>query len=73
LNWKIALIKEKNQNNEGQIIKNKTTKNWIEWWNWKKKNSTKVSRTKLEILKKEDWNEKPKIWEITIEGLNWKE
>ena len=39
----------------------------------KEKNSTKVSRTKLEILKKEDWNEKPKMWEITIEGLNWKE
>jgi len=71
LNWKIVLIKEKNQKNEDQIIKNKTTKNLIEWWNWKK-NSTKVSRTKLKIKKKGDWNEKPKIWEIIIEGLNWK-
>jgi len=51
LNWKIALIKEKNQKNEDQIIKNKTTKNLIEWLNWKK-NSTKVSRTKLKIKKK---------------------
>jgi hypothetical protein len=36
-----------------------------------KKTSTKVPRIKLEILKKKDWNEKPNIWEIVIEGLNW--
>jgi hypothetical protein len=38
----------------------------------RKKNSTKVLRTKLEILKNKDWNENKKIWEIAIEGLNWK-
>jgi len=54
--------------------KNKTTKNLIKWWNWKnKKPSTNIQMTKLEILKNEDWNEKPNIWEIAIEGLNWKE
>ena len=37
-----------------------------------KKTSTEVLRTKLEILKNKDWNENKKIWEIAIEGLNWK-
>jgi len=37
-----------------------------------KKASTKVLRTKFEILKNEEWNEKPNIWEIAIERLNWK-
>jgi hypothetical protein len=48
LNWKIALTKgKKNQKNEGQIEKNKTTKNLIEWWNWNtKKTLTKGSRKK---------------------------
>jgi len=39
----------------------------------KKKISTKVPRKKLEIIKYEDQNEKSNIWEIKIEGLNWKE
>jgi hypothetical protein len=47
------------------------TENLIGGWNWKNKTSTKVPRTKLEILKKEDLNEKPNIWEIAIEELNW--
>jgi hypothetical protein len=75
LNWKITFIKKKkNQQNKGQTEKNKTMKNLILWWNWKKKNtSTKVPRTKLEILKNKDQNKKPNIWEIAIEGLDWKE
>jgi hypothetical protein len=56
-----------------KLKKNKTTKNLIKWWNWKKKTSTKVSRTKLEILKNKNRSEKPNIWEIPIKGLNWKE
>ena len=51
MNWKIALTKgKKNQKNEGQIEKNKTTKNLIEWWNWNtKKTLTKGSRKKIKI------------------------
>ena len=36
-----------------------------------KKTSIKVLMTKLEILKNYNQNEKPNIWEIAIEGLNW--
>jgi len=38
-----------------------------------KKTSIKVLMTKLENLKNDNQNEKPNIWEIAIEGLNWKE
>jgi hypothetical protein len=42
----------------------------IEWWNWKKNNFNKNADDKI---RNEEQNEKPNIWEITIEGLNWKE
>jgi hypothetical protein len=36
LNWKISLMNGiGNQNNKGQIKKNKTIKTLIKWWNWK--------------------------------------
>ena len=38
----------------------------------KKKNFNKSAKEKLEIIKYEDQNEKSNIWEIKIEGLNWK-
>jgi hypothetical protein len=72
LNWKIDLIirKKKEWGSNWKKIKQHKfeLKDEIE----RKKNSTKVLRTKLEILKNKDWNENKKIWEIAIEGLNWK-
>jgi hypothetical protein len=59
--------------NEWWNWKKSIIKKLIEWWNWKKKTSIKVLMTKLEILKNYNQNEKPNIWEIAIEGLNWKE
>ena len=53
-----------------KLKKNKTTENLIKQWNWKKKPLTKVPRTKLEIYKIKNRNEKPNIWEIVIEWLN---
>jgi hypothetical protein len=73
LNWKIDLIKRKKKKNEGQTEKKiKQHKFELKDEIERKKNSTKVLRTKLEILKNKDWNENKKIWEIAIEGLNWK-
>jgi len=56
---KNSLNKRKNQKNKGQTDEIKTTKNLIEWWNWKKKNFNKsVNDTIRNLKKKEDWNEK---------------
>jgi len=62
LNWRITLIKEKNQKNEDQIEK-KTTKNLIEWWNWKEKNFNKNVKDKIRNLKNKGRNEKSSMWE----------
>ena len=36
-----------------------------------KKNFNKSEKDKIRNIKKKDQNEKPNIWEIAIEGLNW--
>jgi hypothetical protein len=44
----------------------------IDWMmKLKKKTSIKVLMTKLENLKNDNQNERPNMWEIAIEGLNW--
>jgi len=44
----------------------------IDWMmKLKKKTSIKVLMKKLENLKNDNQNEKPNMWEIAIEGLNW--
>jgi len=52
---KIALIRGKtNQKNECQTGKKKTTKNLIEWWNWKPKKIYKMNKNKIRNWKNED-------------------